>query len=924
MKLSTRLTAAMVALVLLTATAVGYLTYRNVEAFALPRGLDRIDSRTRVLAAELEAGIRAARADVVGFASAVAVAGIVRSRLAGGVDPIGGTSEAVWRARMASRYAAELAAKPSYREFRIIGLDDGGREIVRVDRSGPGGAVRIVPDAELARQGDRDFLTDAIKLGAGEVYVSPIGLSRQNGSIRTPHVPIMRIATPLHKPNGTAFGIVIINIDLRLAFDRIRSAGRDGGHAYVVNEQGDYLVHPNPALEFGFEVGRPVRVQDDFPEFVQLLGQSDTVPRVLRDRAGADFGVGWQAVRLADGPRAAVIQTIPYDELMAAVIAVRNSSLLAGLAAVLGAIALAVLLARSLTRPLVQMTRAVEKFARDEPTAIPTDAGGEIGRLAQAFARMAGEVRDKTTALLDSERMARGIIDTALDAFIQMDESGIIVDWNSQAQAVFGWSRDDAIGKVLGELIVPEQHRSRHRDGLVRFLRSGDSAILGKRFEIEALRRDGTQFKVELSVTALRRRGDTVFNGFIRDLTESIAAEERSRQSEKMEAVGQLVGGIAHDFNNTLTVITGTIDLLADGVADKPHLLTIAKLISEAADRGAELTGHLLAFARKQPLQPRETDINDLIVAAQGLCRRSLGEQVEIKTVLEQNAWTALVDPTQLTTALLNLAINARDAMPSGGCLTLETKNVVLDESYAATNREVQPGNYVMIAVSDTGAGIPEAIRDKVFEPFFSTKAVGKGTGLGLSMVYGFVKQSNGHIKVYSEEGHGTTIRLYLPRSGAQSVQPAAAALAPAIEGGSETILIVEDDLLVRTYVTTRLKNLGYQTLEAANAAEAIEIADRGAKFDLLFTDVIMSGAMNGRQLADAMAKRRPGIKVLFTSGYTENAIVHHGRLDPGVLLLAKPYRNAELARMVRRALAPAEPAPRGRAQSQGRSETGS
>jgi nitrogen-specific signal transduction histidine kinase/CheY-like chemotaxis protein len=426
-----------------------------------------------------------------------------------------------------------------------------------------------------------------------------------------------------------------------------------------------------------------------------------------------------------------------------------------------------------------------------------------------------------------------------------------------------------------------------------------------------------------LSVTALFRRGGTVFNAFIRDLTEKIAAEERHRQSQKMEAVGQLVGGIAHDFNNMLTVITGTIDLLAEGVAEKPQLLSIAKLIGEAADRGAELTGHLLAFARKQPLQPRETDINDLIGAAQGLFRRSLGEQIEIEARLEADAWPALVDPTQLTTALLNLAINARDAMPGGGKLTLETRNVVLDETYAGANPDVRPGNYVMIAVSDTGTGIPEAIRDRVFEPFFSTKEVGKGTGLGLSMVYGFVKQSNGNIKIYSEEGHGTTIRIYLPQSGGQPEQVAAAPLGSAIEGGSETVLIVEDDPMVRTYVTTCLKNLGYQTLEAADAAEAMAIADRGAKFDLLFTDVIMSGAMNGRQLADEMTRRKRGVKVLFTSGYTENAIVHHGRLDPGVLLLAKPYRNADLAHMIRRALTAAQPAPHGRAQSPRRSEAG-
>jgi CheY-like chemotaxis protein len=249
--------------------------------------------------------------------------------------------------------------------------------------------------------------------------------------------------------------------------------------------------------------------------------------------------------------------------------------------------------------------------------------------------------------------------------------------------------------------------------------------------------------------------------------------------------------------------------------------------------------------------------------------------------------------------------------MAGGGKLTLETKNIVLDEAYAQANPEAQPGHYVMIAVSDTGGGIPESILDKVFEPFFSTKAVGKGTGLGLSMVYGFVRQSNGYIKIYSEEGHGTTIKIYLPRSGAQPLQPQAASGA-VTEGGSETVLIVEDDPLVLNYVTTQLENLGYRTLQAGNAAEAIAIAEGGAAFDLLFTDVIMTGAMNGRQLADEMARRRPGIKILFTSGYTENAIVHHGRLDPGVLLLAKPYRNSELARMIRRALAASEPAPQG------------
>jgi len=388
---------------------------------------------------------------------------------------------------------------------------------------------------------------------------------------------------------------------------------------------------------------------------------------------------------------------------------------------------------------------------------------------------------------------------------------------------------------------------------------------------------------------------------------------QKLRQSQKMEELGQLTGGIAHDFNNTLTVITGTIDILAEAVADKPQLAMITKLISEAADRGAEMTRHLLAFARRQPLQPRETDISLLMLESAKLLRSTLGEHIEIETILKPDVWPALVDPSQLSSALLNLAINARDAMPRGGKLILEASNVVLYDSNADAGGEVGPGSYVLIAVSDTGVGIPEAIRDKVFEPFFSTKDVGKGTGLGLSMVYGFVKQSGGLIKLYSEEGHGTTFRIYLPRADSlQSEKDGETTPTVPIEGRNETILVVEDDALVRTYVTTHLQSLGYQTIPAANASEALRIVDGGARFDLLFTDMIMPGAMNGRQLADAVAKRRVSLKVLFTSGYTEDAVVHHGRLDPGVLLLAKPYRKTELARMVRLALdtAPAPSAP--------------
>ncbi len=388
-----------------------------------------------------------------------------------------------------------------------------------------------------------------------------------------------------------------------------------------------------------------------------------------------------------------------------------------------------------------------------------------------------------------------------------------------------------------------------------------------------------------------------------RDITATKEAERQLRHAQKMEALGQLTGGIAHDFNNILTVITGTIEILGAGVADRPELLEIAKMINDAAERGSELTQHLLAFSRQQPLQPRATDVNELIVASAQLLRPTLGEDIEIESMLDESISAAMIDPAQLTTAMLNLALNARDAMPNGGKLTLETLGVVLDEHYARMNADVVPGPYVLIAVSDSGTGIPADIIDKVFDPFFTTKDVGEGTGLGLSMVYGFVKQSSGHIKIYSEWGHGTVVKMYLPRA---KEQPQQAATTPVIEnarGGGETILVVEDDTLVRKHAVALVAALGYITLAANNAAEALALIDDHPDIDLLFTDVVMPGAMNGRQLADEAVKRRPQLKVLFTSGYTEDALLHHGRLDPGVLLLAKPYRRTDLARMVRRAL---------------------
>jgi len=490
------------------------------------------------------------------------------------------------------------------------------------------------------------------------------------------------------------------------------------------------------------------------------------------------------------------------------------------------------------------------------------------------------------------------VLDSSPLPVFSLDPQGLVASWNGAAERVFGHPAADAIGRPFSSL----QQAGNGELEAARIRAMNGETLRNLQMQWAA---PGGQPRDIMYAMAPIAEADGRIGGAVcvaEDVTDKIRLERQLMQAQKMEAIGQLTGGVAHDFNNLLTVITGVIDTLRDGVADRPDLAALATMIDQAATRGADLTRHMLAFARKQPLQPRDTDLNALAEDSIGLLRPALGAEIEIEIVLAPDAWHCLIDPSQLTSALLNLSINARDAMPRGGKITLETANAMLDEAYAKENSDVTPGPYVMIAVSDTGTGIPAEIRDRVFDPFFTTKEVGQGTGLGLSMVFGFIKQSGGHIKIYSEVGHGTTIKMYLPR--AQQAEDAAQESVPSRpRGGSETILVVEDDALVRRNVVAQLTGLGYTTIEAADGVEALRVVETNGAIDLLFTDVVMPGGINGRMLADEVTRKRPAIRVLFTSGYAQNAIVHHGRLEAGVHLLGKPYRTADLARMVRVAL---------------------
>jgi PAS domain S-box-containing protein len=386
-------------------------------------------------------------------------------------------------------------------------------------------------------------------------------------------------------------------------------------------------------------------------------------------------------------------------------------------------------------------------------------------------------------------------------------------------------------------------------------------------------------------------------------------AEELLRQAQKMEAVGQLTGGIAHDFNNLLTIILGGLDTIGRQISHLPNSAAAARIARardmalHGAQRAATLTTRLLAFARQQPLVPKAVDSNKLVAGMAEFLQRTLGETIALETVLAAGLWRAYVDEHQLENALLNLALNARDALPGGGKLSIETANCYLDASYVASLAEpVSSGQYVMIAVTDTGCGMDAVTAERAFEPFFTTKDPGKGTGLGLSQVYGFVRQSAGHVKIYSEVGQGTTLKIYLPRhvGGDEHQEKRERGSESAGAIGAETILVAEDDEQLRNFTIEFLGELGYRVLGAPSGAVALEIIERVADIDLLFTDVVMRGGINGRQLADEAMRKRPGLKVLFTTGYTRNAIIHHGRLDPGVHLIGKPYTPTELGAKIR------------------------
>jgi len=514
------------------------------------------------------------------------------------------------------------------------------------------------------------------------------------------------------------------------------------------------------------------------------------------------------------------------------------------------------------------------------------------------------ERRQAESALRRSEGRMKSVLEAALDAVVGMDAQGLVISWNPRAEAIFGWSGSEAVGRRLADLIIPPRYREAHTEGLARFLATGEGSVIGRRSELSALRRDGSEFPVELTVTVLKEGDATLFSAFVADITERKHLETQLLQAQKIDSVGRLAGGVAHDFNNLLGVITGYGELLKQRIPDEPLLKRYVSDILKAADRAAGLTRQLLAFSRKQVLQPSILDLNTVVGEMEKMLRRLIGEDIQLVTIFDERLQRVQADPGQIEQVLMNLAVNARDAMPRGGRLTIETANVDLDAAYSRSRPGATPGPHVMLAVSDTGHGMDSEVLGHIFEPFFTTKAPGKGTGLGLATVHGIVKQSGGHIFVYSEPEHGTTFKVYLPcLEEAEAIVETTPVPEAGPEHGSETVLLVEDEESLRSIVREILEASGYTVIEARHAGHALEIAEgHPAPIHLLMTDVVMPG-MSGSELVVRLAASHAETRVLYMSGYTNDAVVLHGVLAAEVAFLQKPFTAEALARKVREVL---------------------
>ena len=737
-------------------------------------------------------------------------------------------------------------------------LVDASPEIVRAFVTDTGGRLWSdfprAPESLGQTFSDRDWYKGVAR--SWKPYVSHV--YQRNAS---PRILLVAFAAPIRDPSShEVIGILVSQVSLETLAELLgRVQVGQGGHVLLVDPDGALAAHPQIDLQSGIHG----EYATSLPVAAALAGRTWSM-RYVDPISREEMLAAALPVEILGDTWAVVAQ----QPLRAAYGSTRLLALQIGGA---GILVTAIVLGLGLA--LYQSLRRISLFM----------------------------AQDRASA----EAKFHDLFSFAPEAILLVDTDGRIIDVNPQGERTFGYGCEELIGQGV-ERLIPGPSRDGHAKLRADYFRNPVYLPMSARnSNIMGRRKDGTTFRAEISLIPLISGSKTVVAASVQDFSEKLAIESQLRQAQKMEATGQLTGGLAHDFNNLLMIIIGNLDLLAERLETDARAQKLVQTALSASLRGADLTRKLLAFSRKQSLEATAVDVNDLVRGMTEMLRRSLGENIEIEMSTAENLWPVDTDPAQLESAVVNFAINARDAMPNGGRLTIETANRHLDDHYAAQNPDVTPGDYVMLAVTDTGTGIPPEQLERVMEPFFTTKEAGKGSGLGLSMVYGFAKQSGGHLKIYSEVGHGTTVRLYLPRGKTRPEMapgPAAQTGEPAATG--QLILVVDDNASVRSTVVAQLGQIGYRTLEAADGASAVALLEATPGIDLLLTDIVMPGGMNGVQLGEAAKRIRPDLRILYTSGFTEASV--RGATANAIAsqqLLSKPYRKQELARKVREAL---------------------
>ncbi len=710
------------------------------------------------------------------------------------------------------------------------------------------------------------------------------------------------VAAPVHAADGSLIGVLGAHINWRWASDIaetvLASSADKRIDVLVVNKEGLVLLGP-PHLQ-GTLFGLP---EDTGPDQAMIVKADDATEHLVAVSVTQGFhaypGLGWR-----------IVARERLDEALQPVAALQRQIMLGGGLIGLIFVLVGMAMAAIIARPLRRLTAAANEVRLGKTAsfdAVDPVTFAEVAALSSALSQSVDALRAKrqslaaaNAALGQTAQDLATLIQSAPLAIVTVDPQGRVDVWNPAAEAMFGYTAEEVRGNVL-PVVLP--------DRAAQFRTSLDAVLNGERLtEITRRyrRKSGDEIDVSLWAAPLRGASATAHSalGIVQDITQEQKLREQLRQSQKMEAIGQLTGGLAHDFNNILGIVLGNLDLLGETLAHDAERMELIDAATNAVLRGSELTRSLLAFSRQQPLTPTPTDIQDLLRGLARLLERGLGERVRLTVSTADGLWPVNVDAVQLETALTNLAVNARDAMPTGGTVHIEARNVALDEDYAATNPDAPIGDCVMIAVTDQGTGMPAAVVARIFEPFFTTKPKDQGTGLGLSMVYGFVKQSGGHVKVYSELGRGTTVRLYLPRHyGAAEERTGVAA--GAVPTGTETILVVEDNDAMRAMAVRQLTGLGYHTIEARHGEDALEVVRAASDVALVFSDVVMGAGIDGFELARRIRQVVPAMPILLTSGFPEPA---SGRVPSTVeglrvTFLAKPYRRDELARVLRRSL---------------------